>query len=123
MNIQEMLSSIFKGKEDKIIGNEIVEQRGDNVVRISLATGKVADNYDNIRILIINKNTLNQVEKHIKFEDVFKKEKRADNRDDYNGEFHIWHNNNEYHWYIAIPTEDAISELVYNCYSYINMFR
>lgn len=122
MNIKEMLLLIFPKENGNILGKEIVKEYHNNVVHIKLGNSFATDDYDNITINVVNKKTLEKDNLYVYFKDIFSQTDRIDNRIDYNGNFHIWNNNGNYEWYVAVPSQKAIERLAQTCYKFIDMY-
>lgn len=99
----------------------LAPMRGDCVAKITLEYGTV-DHYDSLIVEIVHKTNGKIDHKQFRFADHL--DARKDTRKDLPNERpYVWANNGKFDWYIAIPTEAAVSGLMGAISDYIACFE
>ncbi len=128
MNFTEINQYMFQHSANNIKWFDktgIIEIDEDRIVEIELCISNVVDKYDRYKVTIINKHNGEIASKYFTFDECLNQNDRIDNRSDYTGGFHFWRSDRKegWGWYIAIPSEQSIDNLVRSMFDYIEFYR
>ncbi|GIK40461.1 MAG: hypothetical protein BroJett011_42940 [Chloroflexota bacterium] len=94
----------------------------DRVVTITLVARRVVDNYEGFQVEIVSKTVGTIAHYYFSFNIFLSPDQRIDKRDDYKGGFYVSPGiNNDWRWYIAIPT--STRPLTQAIEQWIDLFR
>ena len=114
--LQQMFCNDEIMQNVKIVGNTCYGRLTDQIrVKINFSTGMVADNYDRLKVTLLNRNEGVIDNIVFKFGEIWGKKNDIIP--------HLWRDDSEVDWYIYHPTKQDYRKLVDAVRTYLCVFR
>lgn len=110
--------------QTRFVGNACYGRLTDQIrVKIHFQAGMVADNYNRLKVTLLNRNEGVIDSMVLKFQDLWGMKKVSNPNFPQGVSVHLWRYGNEVDWYVYHPTETDYQKLVGAVKTYLEVFQ